>query len=153
LADMRDRSAVPTRPASTPVDAAAEVPLWVDEHTASALPTATGAPLWVADLPDAGWYPDPLDTTRVRYWGGFVWHAASMPILVPLAGPPWGDVRGDVRAGARAAERFPAPGGRSDTKRGPVRAALFSAFAGEGAGGVPAPRDPGPASLAPPQNR
>jgi len=136
---MPDCPSVPISPASTPGGAAAEVPLWVDELTASALPKARNTPLWMADLPGAGWYPDPLDPARVRYWGGFVWQEATVPTLTPGAGA------------APATERFPIRGGRSDARRAPVRAALFSTFGG--AGGAAAPRHPNPASLIPRPDR
>jgi hypothetical protein len=116
------------------------VPLWVGDHALATAPTGTSTPLWLDDLPGAGWYADPLDRSQLRYWSGRSWTDRAVATTPDRRGDAHG---GDQRAdddGRQLGEDVPT---RRGDKRAPVRAALFSAF-----GRVTPPGDaiaPGPA--------
>jgi len=98
-------------------------PLWVTEIAGKLPPTAASTPLWVNDLPIAGWYPDPLHGERLRYWSGLEWTELTSPASslhskeVPNDCGLFGSLKGDASLSGQLAD-----------KRQPVRAALFSAF-------------------------
>jgi hypothetical protein len=49
----------------------------------------------------AGWYPDPDDASRQRYWDGHRWTDQRAPSQAALAAPPESDaIEGEAHAGA-----------------------------------------------------
>jgi hypothetical protein len=74
-------------------------------------------------LPAAGWFPDPQDTSRLRWWDGRTWGAATralpsraepvVPVVVAPAGPSFSVQPGVIGArswasGGSGAHRFSA---------------------------------------------
>jgi len=63
-------------------------------------------------LPAAGWFPDPRDTSRLRWWDGHAWGAATrmtaarpgpaVPAVVAPAGPSFSVQDGPLRTGSWA---------------------------------------------------
>lgn len=54
----------------------------------------------MSDLPPAGWYPDPSDETRQRYWDGETWtdHTAAAGVQPGGGEPSWPQSTGGATA-------------------------------------------------------
>src|SRR5215210_7112231 len=90
-----------------------------DPHSAGGLEGSAAA------HPPAGWYPDPYDAERTRYWDGGAWSEHT----APAAGrPPSGDGSpaaggGPAAGGVPAAGGAPAEGGAPAAEETPAAGA------------------------------